>query len=263
MLVLPWPYLTLLCAGYVLALTYGQLTVLAGLAIILLILAGFAARQADYRQVRYLGHALFVLLAFALAVHGWPGFYNAKMIDQARFTENAVPFSMNLNLDKPLIGFWLLLVCPWIVARQPLLPTLKACAAALCLTASVTLGAAWMLGIIDWSPKWPDQAWLWINNNLLLVTVVEEALFRGYIQGGLTRCLEHRPYGEHLALLIASLLFGLAHSGAGWEWVVLASLAGIGYGLAYRYGGLAAAIATHFGLNLLHFGLFTYPMLAG
>jgi membrane protease YdiL (CAAX protease family) len=45
--------------------------------------------------------------------------------------------------------------------------------------------------------------------------------------------------------------------------VLLAGLAGVGYGLAYRFGGLGAAIATHFGLNLLHFGLFTYPMLAG
>lgn len=64
-------------------------------------------------------------------------------------------------------------------------------------------------------------------------------------------------------MLPAATVFGLAHWGPGWQWVLLATLAGIGYGLAYRYGGLAAAIATHFGLNLLHFGLFTYPMLAG
>jgi membrane protease YdiL (CAAX protease family) len=259
----PWPYLTLLSAGYVLALTYGQLTVLAGAAIILLVIAGLAVRQPKYRYVRYLGHALFVLLALALAVHWWPGFYNAKMIDHEHFSENAVPFSMNLNLDKPLIGFWLLVACPWIVGRQPLMRTLKAGTVALCLTAMTTLGAAWLLGIVEWSLKWPDQAWLWINNNLLLVTVVEEALFRGYVQGGLSRRWKHLPYGGHLALLTASLLFGLAHWGAGWEWVVLASVAGTGYGLAYRFGGLAAAIATHFGLNLLHFGLFTYPMLAG
>jgi membrane protease YdiL (CAAX protease family) len=94
------------------------------------------------------------------------------------------------------------------------------------------------------------------------VTLVEEALFRGYLQGGLSRRFKHLAYGEHLALLIASLLFGLAHWGAGWEWILLATLAGVGYGLAYRFGGLAAAIATHFGLNLLHFGLFTYPMMA-
>lgn len=263
MLVLPWPYLTLLSAGYVLALTYGQLTAQASIAIILLLLAGFAARQHHYRYGRYVGHILFILLALALALHWWPGFYNARMIDNERFTENAVPFSMNLNLDKPLIGFWLLLVCPWIVAPHSLTQTLKTSALAISLTALATLGGAWLLGIVEWSPKWPEQSWLWINNNLLLVTLVEEALFRGYLQRGLSRRFQHLAYGEHLALLIASLLFGLAHWGAGWEWVLLASLAGAGYGLAYRYGGLAAAIATHFGLNLLHFGLFTYPMLVG
>jgi membrane protease YdiL (CAAX protease family) len=262
MLVMPWPYLTLLSAGYVLALTYGYLTAQAIIAIILLLLAGFAVRQNRFRYGPYLGHALFILLALALALHWWPGFHNARMIDQERFTENAVPFSMYLNLDKPLIGFWLLLVCPWIIGRHSLLQAIKAGALTLSLTALVTLGGAWLLGIVEWSPKWPPQAWLWINNNLLLVTVVEEALFRGYLQGGLSQRFQHLPYGEHLALLIASLLFGLAHWGAGWEWVLLATLAGVGYGLAYRFGGLAAAIATHFGLNLLHFGLFTYPMMA-
>jgi membrane protease YdiL (CAAX protease family) len=262
MLVLLWPYLTLLSAGYVLALTYGQLTVQASIAIILLLLAAFAVQQQNYRFARYLGHTLFILLALVLALHIWPGFYNAKMIVQERFTEDAAPFSMNLNLDKPLIGFWLLLVCPWIVGRHSLTQTLKTSALALSLTALATLGGAWLTGIVDWAPKWPDQAWLWTNNNLLLVTLVEEALFRGYIQGGLSRRFKNLPYGENLALLLASFLFGLAHVGAGWQWVLLASLAGAGYGLAYRFGGLGAAIATHFGVNLLHFGLFTYPMLA-
>ena len=261
MLVMPWPYLTLLSAGYVLALTYGQITTQASIPILLLLLAGFAVQQ-QTRYGRYLGHALFILLALTLALHWWPGFHNARMIDQERFTANAVPFSMNLNLDKPLIGFWLLLVCPWIIGRHSLMQALKAGALTLSLTTIVTLGSAWLLGIIEWSPKWSPQAWLWINNNLLLVTLVEEALFRGYLQGGLSRRFQLLPYGEYLALMIAALLFGMAHWGAGWQWILLATVAGIGYGLAYRFGGLAAAIATHFGLNLLHFGLFTYPMMA-
>ena len=62
--------------------------------------------------------------------------------------------------------------------------------------------------------------------------------------------------------MLASILFGLAHAPAGWQWMLLAGLAGVGYGLAYRFGGLGAAIATHFGLNVLHFLFFTYPMLA-
>jgi membrane protease YdiL (CAAX protease family) len=260
--VLPWPYLTLLTVGYVLALAYGQLSAQAGMAILLLLLAGIAVRQQRFRHGRTLGHALFIALALALGLHGWPGFSNARVIDQVRFSADAIPFSMSLNLDKPLIGFWLLLVCPWIVGRHTLMQTSKASAGALSLTALVTLGGAWLLGIVEWSPKWPAQAWLWTINNLLLVTLVEEALFRGYLQGGLGQCFKHLPRGNDLALLIVSLLFGLAHWGAGWQWVLLATLAGTGYGLACRWGGLAAAIATHFGLNLLHFGLFTYPLLA-
>lgn len=263
MLTLPWTHLALLCTGYALALIYGQLGWLAAISVALLLFTGFAVRQQKLPIARYLGHGLFVVLALALAMHWLPGFYNGRGIDPQRFTDDAVPFSMYLNLDKPLIGFWLLLVCPWIVGRRSLRLAVYATAMALTLCTVLALGGALLLGVISWAPKWPDHAWLWVLNNLLLVTLVEEALFRGYIQGGLTQSFKNLPYGEHLALLLASLLFGLAHVGAGWQWVMLASLAGVGYGLAYRFGGLGAAIATHFGLNLLHFGLFTYPMLAG
>jgi membrane protease YdiL (CAAX protease family) len=263
MIALPWTYLALLSLGYALALTYGHLGWLAGISFALLLIAGYAVRQHLVPVARYLGHGVFIVLALALATHWLPGFYNGRGIAPQRFTDDAVQFAMYLNLDKSLIGFWLLLVCPWIIGRQSLRRSLLATALALPLSAVFALGGALLLGVIHWAPKWPDQAGLWVLNNLLLVTLVEEALFRGYIQGGLSRCLKNRPYGEHLALLLASLLFGLVHAGAGAQWVLLASLAGVGYGLAYRFGGLGAAIATHFGLNVLHFALFTYPMLAG
>ncbi|WP_347905102.1 CPBP family intramembrane glutamic endopeptidase [Pseudomonas purpurea] len=259
---LPWTYLALLCIGYGWALIYGQLGWLAAIPVALLVGAGIAVRQQQHPYARYFGHALFVVLALALAMHWLPGFYNGRAIAPQRFTDDAVPFSMYLNQDKPLIGFWLLLACPWIVGRRSLRLSLSATAMALTLSVIAVLGGAMLLGMIGWAPKWPDQAWLWVLNNVLLVTLVEETLFRGYIQGGLSRHWKHLRHGEHLALLCAALLFGLVHAGAGWQWVLLASIAGVGYGLAYRFGGLSAAIATHFGLNLLHFGLFTYPMLA-
>jgi membrane protease YdiL (CAAX protease family) len=115
------------------------------------------------------------------------------------------------------------------------------------------------MGIVGWSPKWPEQAGIWAVNNLLLVSLTEELLFRGYIQGGLQRCFRRLPYHDAVAILLASALFGMAHVGAGWEWALLAGMAGLGYGLAYRLGGLPAAVLTHFGLNLLHFSLLTYP----
>ena len=262
MLALPWIHLALLSIGYALALIYGHLGWLAAISIGLLLFAGYAVRQQQVQLGRYLGHGLFIFLALALAMHWLPGFHNGRAIAAQRFTADAVPFAMYLNLDKPLIGFWLLLVCPWIVARRSLRLSVYATAMALAVSSVLALGGALLLDMISWAPKWPDQTCLWVLNNLLLVTLVEEALFRGYVQGGLSRYFKHLPYGENLALLLASLLFGLVHMGAGWQWTLLAGLAGVGYGLAYRFGGLGAAIATHFGLNLLHFALFTYPMLA-
>ncbi|WP_273773831.1 mechanosensitive ion channel domain-containing protein, partial [Burkholderia mallei] len=65
-----------------------------------------------------------------------------------------------------------------------------------------------------------------------------------------------------IILLDRSLRLGDAINVGGWQWVALATVAGVGYGLAYRAGGLQAAVLAHVGLNLAHFGLFTYPMLA-
>ena len=115
--VLPWPYLALLTLGYCLALSYGQLGIQAIAALVALVLTGIAAYPTRPQWLRFTGHAVFVLLALALALHAFPGFNNGRAIAPERFTADAVPFSMYLNLDKPLIGFWLLLVCPWIAPR--------------------------------------------------------------------------------------------------------------------------------------------------
>lgn len=253
---LHWIALLLLGLGYTLALTHGSIGLIALPALLALFCSGLLAR----RQVRWqqtLGHLLFVVLAIALPLHWLPGFHGARVIDKAVLSEGAVPFSMYLNLDKPLIGLWLLLACPWLVMLRAR-GLAMSLALILPLTLFACLGGAWTLGLVAWAPKWPDQAWLWLANNLLLVSLTEELLFRGYIQGGLQRLFKH----EGLALLLAALLFGLAHLAGGWQWFYLATLAGVGYGLAYRHGGLAAAVACHACVNLAHFALFSYPMLA-
>ncbi|MBK0059321.1 CPBP family intramembrane metalloprotease [Pseudomonas sp. S44] len=251
-----WIALALLGLGYALALFHGHLGLATLPALLALCCTALLVRRPAGWQ-RVLGHGFFIVLALALALHWLPGFQGAKVIDKVVFSEGALPFSMYLNLDKPLIGFWILLACPWILSLRgrALLPSLGL---VLPLTLLACLGGAWSLGIVGWAPKWPEQTWIWALNNLLLVSLTEELLFRGYIQGGLQRLFRH----QGLALIVAALLFGLAHLGSGWQWFYLASLAGIGYGLAYRLGGLSAAVVCHFAVNLTHFALFTYPMLA-
>ncbi|SHN26003.1 hypothetical protein SAMN05216593_118112 [Pseudomonas asturiensis] len=256
-----WLVLSLLGIGYALALSYGSLTLSATLGLSLLIIAGVCVQNVRPRYVRILGHGLFILTGSALAVGALPGFNNAIVIDAVRFTPDAAVFTMDLNLDKPLIGFWLLLACPWILVGTGTAHSLKVGVLALVVTSAFCMTTGVLLGMTGWTPKWPAQSTIWWANNLLLVTLTEELFFRAYLQGGLQRWLGCARFATPLAIAITACLFGLAHLGAGWEWVLVAGMAGIGYGVAFRFGGLPAAVISHFGLNLVHFGLFTYPML--
>ncbi|WP_122769988.1 CPBP family intramembrane glutamic endopeptidase [Pseudomonas viridiflava] len=256
-----WPVLALLSTGYGLALSLGSLSPAAALGFGLLIVAGFCVVPSRTQYLRAFGHGLFILTAVALALHVLPGFNNAKVIDAARFSPDAAPFTLYLNLDKPLVGFWLLLACPWILSTVAFIHSLKVGVLALVVTSAFCMTAAVVLGVIGWAPKWPAQSTVWWVNNLLLVTLTEELFFRAYLQGGLQRWFGSARFATPLAITLTACLFGLSHLGAGWEWVLLAGMAGIGYGVAFRFGGLTAAVISHFGLNLVHFALFTYPML--
>ncbi|WP_395757698.1 CPBP family intramembrane glutamic endopeptidase [Achromobacter sp. EB05] len=228
----------------------------------LLALTAVLARPTMAAPARATGHALFLILAVLLFLHWLPGYHNPLVIPRAALTPDAVPFAMYLNLDKPLVAFWVVLVAAPAMAGASARATLTAALAACAGAIAACLGLALALGVVGWAPKWPDSGWLWLINNALLVTLAEEALFRGYVQERLTRAWRGRPWGATAALLVAALLFGLAHYAGGWQWMLLAGLAGVGYGMAYRHGGLAAAVLAHLGLNAAHYGLFTYPMRA-
>ncbi|WP_396332665.1 lysostaphin resistance A-like protein [Burkholderia anthina] len=256
------PSIALAALGYAGALAFGKLSpvVLAPLA--LLVAAAWGVAPGRPLAVRLIAHLGFAALAIALSLHLIPGFHNPRVIEPTRFTPDAVPFTMYLNFDKPLVGLWLLWVLPWVAPEVPLPRVLRTGAVAAVGTAAACLAGALLFGMVGWAPKWPASGWMWLVNNVLLVTLAEEALFRGYIQGGLTRILGRFAWGPWAALAIAAVLFGAAHAAGGWPWIVLGTVAGVGYGLAWRRGGLLAAALAHAGLNVIHFGLFTYPMLA-
>ena len=251
-----------LAAAWAWALTDGVVDPVALAWPALLLAAAALVRDRARPAARMAGHALFVVLAVLLFAHLLPGFHNPRVIAPAPLSADAVPFGMYLNLDKPLVGFWVVLVLapPMAAAhaRLTLQSAFIACAAAV----AACLGLALALGVVAWAPKWPASGWIWLVNNALLVTLAEEALFRGYVQQRLSQWWGNRPWGAWAALAVAAVLFGLAHFAGGWQWMLLAGLAGVAYGAAYQYGGLSAAVIAHLGLNAAHFGLFTYPMRA-
>lgn len=218
-----------------------------------------SARQ--QQQAWWLVAAL--LVGLALSLHLLPGFDNPSYA--VRLSDTAPPQLKYLNFDKGVAGLLLVMVlvrqqeadgrtAPW--RRTGLGPLL----AVVLLTLAVPWGLAVLSGQAQPNARWPDNAALFLGANLFLTCVAEEAAFRGVVQGLLARQLSPGP-GHGLGrlrgwipVLVSTLLFGLAHAGGGPAYIALASVAGLGYGLAYALTRrLEVAMALHFALNALVF----------
>lgn len=197
---------------------------------------------------------LILLWAIALMLHLIPGFSNLKVLDQVQAGPASVPFNMYLNLDKPLVFFGLLLAWPALLGQGGAIRWRAL--ALLLLPLAALLITAWQLGALKPEAGLPYWWWLFALNNLLFTCVAEEALFRGFIQQGVAA--RSRLW---LGILVASLLFGVAHLAGGPLLMLFAALAGACYGLAFQFSGrLSVAIAIHFLFNFAHLALFTYPL---
>ncbi|WP_345874622.1 CPBP family intramembrane glutamic endopeptidase [Shewanella algae] len=249
--------LLLLATSLLLALFLGRIA--APTLILMGLLLALAFKLPKWRQqlAVYGAQGLILLSAVALTVHLLPGFDNLKLLDKVQASSGSAPFSMYLNLDKPLSLFLLLLAWPLVAGTPTSLPRRKIILLALLFAATpALLGLASLSGAINWDPKLPGWWWLFALNNLLLTCVAEEVLFRGALQQYLVK-----RGGALLGITLASVLFGLAHLAGGWTLVLFAALAGVLYGLVFQLSGrLWLAALCHFCLNFCHLLLFSYPM---
>lgn len=239
-----------------------------GLGVLWLIVVGgcfFVAQRGDQgKSLRWLASGLALAGAAALTLHLLPGFENWRLVHRLPLSEASRPFSLYLNLDKPFLGLLILgfgfpLVRSFAEWRRVAWSTLPYFVTAV----AVLLGLVALLGYVRWDPKLPELFWLWAPRNLLFACVAEEALFRGFLQRQLSLALRAFRWGGAGSVVVAALLFGLAHYRGGPSYVVLSTVAGFIYGLAYyRTGRLEASIGCHFAVNAVHFLLFTYPALA-
>jgi uncharacterized protein len=124
----------------------------------------------------------------------------------------------------------------------------------LVLYAPIALALGLWLGFLHFHAQLPSAAhaalgWLF---TFFFIAVPEELFFRGWMQN-----LLERRIGRHWALLTTAVLFGLSHFNKravhfNWRYVVLAALAGVFYGRAWRQERRVGASAiTHASVDTL------------
>ncbi|MFG1498112.1 CPBP family intramembrane glutamic endopeptidase [Saccharospirillum sp. HFRX-1] len=204
--------------------------------------------------------ALWLVISALLFAHAVPGYQGLVVVADSALKANSIASSLYFNHDKVLVAWSLLAFMPLFrssLEARPL-PNKTLTIAALTGGIALPLLLAWSSGLISWQPAIPTALWIFAVANLLNTCLAEELLFRGVVQGWLQRRLGPWP-----ALVLAAVLFGIAHLAGGWTYVAVVTLAGLVYGLAYLWTGrLLWAVLVHWLLNLAHLLLFTYPLTA-
>lgn len=199
-------------------------------------------------------------LSAALILHMVPGFNNSLIVDQLAIKSNSSIQSFYWNLDKILVAWSITLFIPiWRKSNEPvsLIKPIQMIGVVL-LGFLVMFGLAILLGLAEFQFEWFVLLPVLLAANLINTCIAEELLFRGLIQSFFVR-----KFGLAIGLLAAALIFGIAHFGGGIFYILIATLAGLVYGLVYIVSGrIYWAILTHFTFNALHMIFFTYPLLA-
>ncbi len=157
--------------------------------------------------------------------------------------DSARPYSQHINFDKTLAGILFLGCSGWTPIRST--PewnaALRRAAPVTLVTVIVVMAASVAIGYVRFDPRWSAIFPVWAAINLLTTCVSEEAFFRGLIQrerpvrAGPGR--SDRGKRPRIAVALSARLFGLAHAAGGWQYVVVASLAGAGYAVRFSADG--------------------------
>jgi membrane protease YdiL (CAAX protease family) len=208
---------------------------------------------------------VFFSYALAMGLALLPGFYRVVLTEPVVLSAGATPHGISVGFPKVVTGILILgLINPVLVhSWRELGRVLTRALPVFAITAVVGMAVVLLMGYTSFAPKWTPLFLLFAPVNLFFTCLSEEAFFRGFVQHELSQVGSRRALAAGIALTVGAILFGLAHFGGGTNYVIAAAVAGAGYGWAFlRTQRIEAAMAVHFGVNAVHFLLFTYPRLA-
>ncbi|MBI3899479.1 MAG: CPBP family intramembrane metalloprotease [Gammaproteobacteria bacterium] len=208
---------------------------------------------------------LVVVMAALLGAHIFPWFHNPTLAKEFVLSPDAAPYTRRLYFDKTTAGILILVLCYSGIIRshREWRDALGKAWLIVVVNIAVVVALSLALGYVRFAPKWTSFFWPWAIVMIFSTCLAEEALFRGFIQRELESGLRTYRFGNVVALTTSAILFGLYHFDGGITYVLLATVAGFGYGLVFqRTGRIEMSILAHFLLNTIHFIFFTYPYVA-
>lgn len=187
---------------------------------------------------------------------------NFKLYSNLILSNGSTNFNVWLNFDKIILANIFLLACYANFSAKINYISL------LCffiLTTSILFPPAYYFGMIKIDLK-PINAELIVLllRNLMFVCIPEELFFRKFLQKEVSSFLnKYSKYNLYIAILIASLTFGILHKDGGILYVFLCFFSSIMYGLIYkREKKIFSSVMLHFLVNACHIIFFSYPRLA-
>ncbi len=178
--------------------------------------------------------AAIVLSRIFKAIYVFPVDERVEVLGQLMLIRLAATVMLTIReVDVPGFGFW--------PTRSEWLAGLRWCAWLL----PAGLAAGFALRLLEWAPHPAVLPLLPLQffGALWVVAYGEEFFFRALLQ----QWIEDRTGRPWAAIAAASLLFGAAHlpfrQFPNWKFAIMAAMAGVFYGLAYRSGFRAAMVA--------------------
>ncbi|HEV3269976.1 MAG TPA: CPBP family intramembrane glutamic endopeptidase [Candidatus Rhabdochlamydia sp.] len=257
-----WLWAIFLFIAYFLALYTHIATTASLFSIILLGICQYALKKTSNSSIRFLLFGTAVFISISLFMHFLPGFTNWKIVSDLTIGKNSYPLTLWLNFDKPFIGLFVLAYLVPLESRENLWGLIKRVTPILGLMVLSLAAVSYYLKAITFDPKLPAVFFIWAIQNLVFVSIPEEAFFRGFFQQELDQAFGLKPLGAGCSIIITSILFALLHIGwsPNFSAIALTFCASLFYGVIYRWTqAIEASIFCHFGFNTVHFLLFSYP----
>ncbi|WP_444994051.1 CPBP family intramembrane glutamic endopeptidase [Aliikangiella sp. IMCC44359] len=243
----------------------GFLKIIAVISLIVLFASIMLANSAQSKILRSFAYVAAVLIFLSLGLHVIPDFQNQLIVKQVAIKSLSQPFSMYINFDKSLAGVIVFLV---LIKKSPIPLSselfIKAVLISLAMV-GIALGTALSLDIVDVNLDYLLGApflIIFIVNQIMIVCLAEEVFFRGMIQEKLYSIFDQeKRYYYIIPVSVTAIIFGIVHLAGGVYYMLVAMIAGLGYGLVYQLTRrVEFSIACHFLLNIIHLGFLSYPI---